>query len=153
MNGVPRRPSYPSRGPTPANAPPAQYGAPVAFDEETEIATLAEIERDIYVGMEKLEDAFEALHQKAETVRKAIRERSAGLAAAAQRRRGLGWSPEVRGDTPASLGASVNGEQWDAETDDGVGSGRQCKQHQLVAKEKTKTQKRAKDAGAGNRRR
>ncbi|OCT46611.1 putative 5-Methylcytosine G/T mismatch-specific DNA glycosylase [Cladophialophora carrionii] len=106
-------------------APSAQYGAPIAFDEETELATLAEIERDIYAGMEALEDAFEALHNKAEVVRRALRERSAGLAAAAQRRRGaMGGGIEVRMNTPAS-GILPTGEhgfgRWDAETDDGLG--------------------------------
>lgn len=103
----------------------AQYGAPIAFDEETELATLAEVERDIYVSMEALEDAFEALHNKAEVVRRAIRERSAGLAAAAQRRRGTtGGVIEVRMDTPASGIQPFNegaGGKWDAETDDGLG--------------------------------
>jgi hypothetical protein len=106
-------------------APSAQYGAPIALDEETELATLAEIERDIYAGMEALEDAFEALHNKAEVVRLALRERSAGLAAAAQRRRGaLGGGVEIRMDTPAS-GIVHPGEhgfgRWDTETDDGLG--------------------------------
>ncbi|KIX00515.1 uncharacterized protein Z518_10655 [Rhinocladiella mackenziei CBS 650.93] len=102
----------------------AQYGAPIAFDEETEIATLAEIERDIYAGMEALEDAFEALHNKAETVRRALRERSAGLAAAAQRRRGtMGGGIEVRTGTPASGIPPVNegGGRWEAEIDDEMG--------------------------------
>ncbi len=52
--GVPssRGPTPFSRGPTPA---PASVGAPVALDEETEIAVLAEVEREIYLGMEALE--------------------------------------------------------------------------------------------------
>ena len=103
--------------------PNPQHGAPIAFDEDTELATLAEIERDIYAGMEALEDAFEALHNKAEVVRLALRERSAGLAAAAQRRRGaMGGGIEVRMGTPAS-GILPNGEgrPWDTETDDGLG--------------------------------
>jgi hypothetical protein len=37
--------------------------------------------------MEALEDAFEALHRKAEFVRQALRQRSAGLSMAAQARR------------------------------------------------------------------
>ena len=105
-------------------APTAQYGAPIAFDEETELATLAEIERDIYAGMEALEDAFETLHNKAEVVRLALRERSAGLAAAAQRRRGvIGGEVEVRMDTPSSgifIGENGSG-RWETETDDGLG--------------------------------
>ena len=104
------------RAPTPIAA---QYGAPIAYDEETEIATLAEIERDIYTGMEALEDAFEALHLKAEAMRNALRERSAGLAAAQQRRKGCGGDVEVRMGTPASMnGVDV---RWENETDDGLG--------------------------------
>ena len=146
MSGVfthSRHSSYPSRGPTPATNLSSQtgtgsHGAPVALDEETELATLAEIERDIYSGMEALEDAFEALHGRAEVVRQAIRERSAGLASAAQRRRGSAFGgPEIRGGTPASLNGYVNGsydvgstsntpaiggaERWETSTDDGLG--------------------------------
>ena len=114
-----RHNSY-SRANTPAGSS-AQHGAPIAFDEETEIATLAEIERDIYTGMEVLENAFEALHLKAETVRQAIRDRSAGLASAAQRRRGTASGIEVRMGTPASnFGLNLDG-RWETETDDGLG--------------------------------
>lgn len=106
---------------------PPQCGAPIAFDEETELATLAEIERDVYAGMEALEDAFETLHNKAEKVRQALRERSAGLAAAAQRRRGNQEDIEVRMGTPATANGGANltlhgylNGRWDAETDDGM---------------------------------
>jgi hypothetical protein len=88
---------YPSRGPTPASmvAPMSVPGTPfhsqnrnpVSNDEEAEIAALAEVEREIYAGMEALEDAFETLHRKAEIVRRALRERGAGLSMMAQRRR------------------------------------------------------------------
>jgi hypothetical protein len=88
---------FPSRGPTPASfmAPmsvpgtPAigQNRGPVSNDEEAEIAVLSELELEIYKGMEALEDAFEALHRKAEHVRQALRQRSAGLSMAAQARR------------------------------------------------------------------
>lgn len=106
---------YPSRGPTPASS-----GAPVALDEETEIAVLAEVEREIYLGMEALEDAFEALHCKAEAVRQALRERGAGLTVANQARRGSSGI-EVRMGTPASgLGVGVS---WESETDDGIDDG------------------------------
>ncbi|KAI9870281.1 MAG: hypothetical protein M1830_004443, partial [Pleopsidium flavum] len=105
-----------SRGPTPA---PASAGAPVTMDEETEIAVLAEVEREIYLGMEALEDAFEALHCKAETVRQALRQRGAGLSMASQARRGSG-AVEVRLGTPA-LGAG--GPSWESETDDGIDDG------------------------------
>jgi len=67
---------------------PAQGRHPVSNDEETEIAILAEVEREIYAGMEALEDAFEGLHRKAEIVRRALRERGAGLSMMAQSRRG-----------------------------------------------------------------
>lgn len=75
--------SFQSRGPTPL----AQQRQPVSNDEETEIQVLAEVEREIYLGMEALEDAFEALHRKAEMVRRALRERSAGLSMSLQNRR------------------------------------------------------------------
>ncbi|KAG8525279.1 uncharacterized protein KY384_008923 [Bacidia gigantensis] len=114
--------SSPSRGPTPGmrvpsttpsraasishqlfSASPASHGAPVALDEETEIAILAEVEREIYLGMESLEDAFEALHQKAEIVHSTL---------------------DARMGTPASAwgdggwdGESTDGENWDVESE------------------------------------
>lgn len=103
-----------------ASPPPASFGAPIAMDEETEIAALAEIERDIYLSMEALEDAFEALHCKAEAVRRMLRERGAGLALANQARRG--GSVEARLGTPA-CGHPGNGASWDGESgteDDGI---------------------------------
>lgn len=110
------RTSAPPR-PATTSQTPAQYGAPIAFDEETEISTLAEIEREVYLGMEALEDAFEALHVKAEAVRRALRERNVGLTYASQRRRGCQTGIEVRTDTPAS----GIGDRWEGETDDGFG--------------------------------
>ncbi|PYH96884.1 DNA glycosylase [Aspergillus ellipticus CBS 707.79] len=105
-----------SRGPTPGpmdgiSRPATSFGGPIALDEEMEIAALAEIERDIYLGMEALEDAFEALHCRAEVVRRALRERSAGLSLANQNRRGS--YVEARLGTPAS-GLGV----WDDGGDD-----------------------------------
>ncbi|KAG9688251.1 hypothetical protein KCU95_g17353, partial [Aureobasidium melanogenum] len=79
---------FPSRGTTPAPGMPGGAPAPVQMDEETEIAVLAQMEREIYRGMEALEDQFEVLHRQAETVRQRLRERSAGLAMAAKARRG-----------------------------------------------------------------
>jgi hypothetical protein len=119
-----------SRNPTPAPrsstpGPTGSASAPVALDEDTEIATLAEVEREIYLGMEALEDAFEALHLKAETVRQLLRSRSAGLSMAAQARRGgFPNDLEARLGTPASQAGSVgvagvNG-RWESETDDGI---------------------------------
>lgn len=101
-----------SRGPTPnpydrpasqahgGPGSPGTFGGPIALDEETEIAALAEVEREIYAGMEALEDAFEALHCKAESVRLALRERGAGLSIANQNRKGT--FVEARMGTPAS---------------------------------------------------
>ena len=100
----------PSRGSTPATA-----GAPITLDEETEIATLAEVEREIFLSMETLENAFEALHLKAETVRRVMRERGAGLAQANQERRG-GTPFDLRIGTPASFA-------WESGTDDGFDDG------------------------------
>jgi hypothetical protein len=111
----PIRGSTISRGPTPA---PSSFGAPVQMDEETEIAVLAEVEREIYIGMEVLEDAFEVLHMKAEAVRTALRERSAALAMTAQARRGsTAEDIEVRLGTPASF---IPGTPFDTDTDDGI---------------------------------
>ena len=111
-----------SRGPTPApqssTPAPGSAGAPVAMDEETEIAVLAEVEREIYLGMEALEDAFEALHCKAEVVRRTLRERGAGLSMASQARRGGANMLEARLGTPASVAGGLRG--WDSETDDGI---------------------------------
>ncbi|MCJ1408664.1 hypothetical protein MMC19_002739 [Ptychographa xylographoides] len=119
--------SRPSRGPTPlpiSSTPnSAATGAPVALDEETEIAVLAEVERDIYLGMEALEDAFEALHSKAEVVRHTLRERGAGLSLASQARRGGPNSLEARLGTPASMYGTNGNRGWDSETDDGIDDG------------------------------
>ncbi|KAK4694130.1 hypothetical protein P7C71_g3396, partial [Lecanoromycetidae sp. Uapishka_2] len=131
-----RGPTPFSRGPTPA---PASIGAPVALDEETEIAVLAEVEREIYLGMEALEgnstpfpyiedvinhqtDAFESLHLKAETVRRALLDRGAGLSQANIRRRGS-VLPDTRFGTPSSNFGEGNYRGWDSETDDGFDDG------------------------------
>jgi hypothetical protein len=104
-NGFP-----PSRGPTPSS-----QRHPVSNDEETEIAVLAEIEREIYLGMEALEDAFEGLHQKAEVVRRALRERGAGLSMSLQSRRtthpGI-LSPNASGLPSAGLGPGYERPSW-----------------------------------------
>ncbi|CEO58759.1 hypothetical protein PMG11_03463 [Penicillium brasilianum] len=107
MDGSFRPVSQANGGPT----SPASFGGPIALDEETEIAALAEIERDIFLGMEALEDAFEALHLKAEAVRIALRERGAGLSVANQSRRGS--YVEARLGTPAS---GINA--WESGTED-----------------------------------
>uniref|UniRef100_L2GEG9 5-methylcytosine g t mismatch-specific dna n=1 Tax=Colletotrichum fructicola (strain Nara gc5) TaxID=1213859 RepID=L2GEG9_COLFN len=65
----------------------------VSRDEEMEMAVLAEVEREIYQGMEVLEDAFEALHLRAEVVRTALRNRGAGLAHSLQSRRRIDVLP------------------------------------------------------------
>lgn len=100
----------------------ASFGAPISVDEESEIATLAEIERDIFLGMEALEDAFETLHVKAESVRRAVRERGAGLTAA-RARRGVD-SVEVLTKTPTPTPTSGSGEtprrDDESVTDDGM---------------------------------
>jgi hypothetical protein len=97
---------------------PGSWGGPIVMDEDTEIAALAEIERNIYQSMEALEDAFEALHCKAEVVRRALRERGAGLSVANQARRGSTTNLDARLGTPASL----NGSLWESglEDDDGI---------------------------------
>lgn len=85
-----------SRGPTPASfisgvsVASSSYPsrAAVSHDEETEIAVLAELEREIFNGMEALEDAFEKLHDRAMTVRDGLRRRGAALSMGLQQRRG-----------------------------------------------------------------
>ncbi|KAH8782386.1 hypothetical protein F5882DRAFT_405560 [Hyaloscypha sp. PMI_1271] len=103
--------SYPSRGPTPSQ----QLRQPVSNDEETEIAVLAEIEREIYLGMEALEDAFEGLHRKAELVRRALRERGAGLSMSLQSRRTT-YPDILNASTPglpsAGLGPGYERPSW-----------------------------------------
>jgi hypothetical protein len=100
-----------SRGPTPSSfvsglsASPSPFPSrhPVSHDEETEIAALAEVEREIFAGMEALEDAFEQLHHRAEMVRTALRQRGAGLQMSLQNRRGGAGGVDV---LPASGGSS-----------------------------------------------
>ncbi|KAI5286823.1 hypothetical protein KEM54_006481 [Ascosphaera aggregata] len=70
-------------------------GGPILVDEETEIAVLQEMEESIFLGMEALEDAFEALNNKAEAVRRAIQDRSTGLVYANQIRKAAA-EPEVK---------------------------------------------------------
>ena len=99
------RKQTPAATATTSTASPSGVGAPVQIDEETELAVLAEVEREIFMGMEALEDAFESLHCKAEGVRRTLRERSAAMAMAAQARRGPGAETvEARMDTPAFTG-------------------------------------------------
>ena len=121
---ISRAPTPYSRGPTATPAPAASAGGPIAFDEETEIAALAEVEREIFVGMEALEDAFEALHLKAETVRRILRERSAGLSMASQIRKGGGDNDtlDARMGTPYMSGG-IGVVPWESETDDDTGWG------------------------------
>lgn len=97
--------AFPSRGPTPFS-----QRAPVSNDEETEIAVLAEIEREIYLGMEALEDAFEGLHRKAEFVRRALRERGAGLSMSLQSRRTS--HPDIIGSGTTGLGLGYERPPW-----------------------------------------
>ena len=100
---------FQSRGPTPFS----QLRHPVSNDEEMEIATLAEVEREIYLGMEMLEDAFEGLHRKAELVRRALRERGAGLSMAMQSRR-TSHPDIISASTPGIPGMGLGYErpQW-----------------------------------------
>ncbi|KAF0321401.1 hypothetical protein GQ607_011404 [Colletotrichum asianum] len=96
--GGPSRNATPySRGATPASFVSGMSAAAnrqaVSRDEEMEMAVLAEVEREIYQGMEVLEDAFEALHLRAEVVRTALRNRGAGLAHSLQSRRRIDVLP------------------------------------------------------------
>ncbi|KAK0100552.1 hypothetical protein ONS95_007011 [Cadophora gregata] len=102
---------FQSRGPTPFS----QVRQPVSNDEETEIAVLAEVEREIYLSMEALEDAFEGLHRKAELVRRALRERGAGLSMSLQSRQPS--QPDIisagtPGFPPSGLGPGYERQNW-----------------------------------------
>ncbi|KAF2259188.1 hypothetical protein CC78DRAFT_562760 [Lojkania enalia] len=106
---IPRRftPFTPGPGSRPGSTRPGSTRpsgpVPVQLDEETEIAVLAEIEREIYLGMEAMEDAFEHLHNSAEVIRRRLRERGAALSMVAQARRGSALGGiEVRTGTPAT---------------------------------------------------
>lgn len=96
----------------------ASAGGPISIDEESEIAVLSEVERDIFLGMEALEDAFEMLHSKAETVRRILRERNAGLTAANQARRGN--IQVLPGAPPLGGRWSNSATPFEAESDDGI---------------------------------
>ncbi|KAL8407608.1 hypothetical protein RB594_006435 [Gaeumannomyces avenae] len=118
----PLRPQGPfSRGQTPASfvsgvssmtgvvVPPGIGGGAsgktaVTMDEELEVQVLAEVERHIYQGMEALENAFEALHQRAELVRGALRQRTTGLQMGLQRKRAGGGLQSGQSD---SLGGAA----------------------------------------------
>lgn len=116
-----------SRGATPASfvssassTLPGGRGQAVSHDEEAEMAAIAEIEREIYTGMENLEDAFERLHLRAEVVRTALRQRGAGLMQSLQNRRKI----DVL-STPAPDAASPGIERapsWTVDEDTGAGS-------------------------------
>ncbi|KAI2619708.1 hypothetical protein GGR54DRAFT_603323 [Hypoxylon sp. NC1633] len=115
-----------SRGATPASfvslsssTAPGHSRQPVSHDEEVEMAVLAEVEREIYQGMEALEDAFEKLHERAEIVRNALRQRNNGLLMSQQHR--LAGRIDV---LPQLSGNSQGSEKppWAVGDDDGVTS-------------------------------
>lgn len=125
--------SPPLRSPTPALSSSGIGGgiAPVALDEETELAVLAEVEREIYSGMDALEDAFQALHFKAEAVRTALQHRHAGLAMQARLRQSqsqLEGDAMARAETPGGI-PSQGGKDgyrdspWDTNIANGAGFG------------------------------
>ncbi|GJD03862.1 5-methylcytosine [Colletotrichum higginsianum] len=98
-----------SRGATPASfvsnaSSAAANRQAVSRDEEMEMAVLAEVEREIYQGMEALEDAFEALHLKAEVVRTGLRNRGAGLMHSLQSRRRIDVLPILGSGNSQSSG-------------------------------------------------
>jgi hypothetical protein len=122
-----------SRGATPASfmssaaSTAAAQRTAVSHDEETEVAALADLERQIFCGMEALEDAFERLHTEAEVVRTALRTRGTGLQLALQQRRGgagggIDVLPQSGGGVPPAAwtddseeGASDISEDWGGE--------------------------------------
>lgn len=115
-----------SRGTTPASfvslsssVGPGQSRHAVSHDEEMEMAVLAEVEREIYQGMEALEDAFERLHHRAEIVRNALRNRNNGLLTSQQHRRsgGIDVLPQLSGD---SYSSDYQRPPWATGDDDGA---------------------------------
>lgn len=114
-----------SRGTTPASfVSSASSTLPgrqaVSNDEEMEMAAIAEIEREIYTGMESLEDAFERLHLKAEIVRTALRERGAGLMQSLQSRRRIDVLSTPGPDSSPNIG--MEKPSWMPSTDEEAGS-------------------------------
>ncbi|KAJ2897464.1 hypothetical protein MKZ38_004658 [Zalerion maritima] len=117
-----------SRGPTPASfvsiaSTNATNRAAVSNDEETELAVLAEVEREIYQGMEALEDAFETLHHRAELVRTALRNRGAALSMSLQQRRAgfggaVGGGIDVLPGSGNSMYSSYEKPPWAPSTDE-----------------------------------
>ncbi|CAI4210983.1 unnamed protein product [Parascedosporium putredinis] len=100
----------------------------VSNDEEAEIAALAELEREIFSGMEALEDAFEVLHRRAEEVQTALRQRNAGLMQSLRSRRQINvyGGPESGNSlgsaeygfyapTPSEDGVPVSDDDWGAD--------------------------------------
>ncbi|KAI0162219.1 hypothetical protein GGR57DRAFT_453426 [Xylariaceae sp. FL1272] len=115
-----------SRGTTPASfislsssTAPGHNRGPVSHDEEVEMVALAEVEREIYQGMEALEDAFEKLHERAEVVRNALRQRNNGLLMTRQHRRAgyIDVLPQLSGGS-----AGYERPSWATGEDDGVTS-------------------------------
>ncbi|KAI1452595.1 hypothetical protein F4805DRAFT_23770 [Annulohypoxylon moriforme] len=115
-----------SRGVTPASfislsssTAPGHSRQPVSHDEEVEMAVLAEVEREIYQGMEALEDAFEKLHLRAEMVRNALRQRNNGLLMSQQHRRSgrIDVLPQLSGNSQGS-----ERPPWAVGDEDGVAS-------------------------------
>ncbi|KAL2161189.1 hypothetical protein VTH06DRAFT_8408, partial [Thermothelomyces fergusii] len=91
------------------------------------VATLAELEREIFNGMEALEDAFERLHEKAMAVRDALRRRGAALQMSLHQRRRRPAAIDVLPLSASSNATSSHG--WadedppQAAAADGVGLG------------------------------
>ncbi|KAL1838879.1 hypothetical protein VTJ49DRAFT_2103 [Mycothermus thermophilus] len=124
-----------SRGPTPASflsgvsynssassAYPSR--AVVTHDEEAEVAALAELEREIFNGMEALEDAFEKLHEQAMQVRDALRRRGAALQMSLQQRRAAlkPYDIHVLPLSGNSVGGGYERPSWAADEESLVGA-------------------------------
>ena len=112
-----------SRGATPASFVSSSSATTpgrqaVSNDEEMEMAAIAEVEREIYSGMESLEDAFEKLHLQAEIVRTALRQRGAGLMQSLQSRRRIDVLSTPGPDSSPNL--LYEQRPWIGGDDDGV---------------------------------
>lgn len=73
----------------------AEDGLPHStVDAETEVQTLVNMDHELLAGMESLETQFEAMHQRAEQLRRKMQERASALASAIQRRAASALEPE-----------------------------------------------------------
>lgn len=115
--------------PTPSSYPNEAHPGTDA-DHAAEAAALHRVEREIYAGMSALEDDFEALHVRAESVRSALVQRVARLHQAQSHAPATTPTPAVslmerfRSSQHAGINADGNNADADVDVDDGIGDAR-----------------------------